>query len=491
MNTVVKVNNLFKRFLIGTNERLTLFQTLRYKLSGENPARELWALQNINLELKKGEMLAIIGPNGSGKTTLLKILAGIIKPTFGNFSIEGNVSTIFELGLGFNPRFTALDNIYMYGALHGITKKDINKKLDAILDFAELKDFVGAKINDFSSGMRARLAFATVIQTVQDIILVDEVLTVGDLAFQKKCVNIFEKLLNNGHTILFVSHGIGEAKRICSKALYLDKGKQIGFGNLNDLEQLYNKAVLENKINTTIQTIEIKNVIDNRQLDKKNINLIVFFKQIQDTLLNILKKIKNVWKKDVLFFVSGFLLPFIIIIIGLLIDYLPSIKQKINEQNQKKLYEKAIMLKNKGEIDKAIEMLNEYLKHNINSTSANIAIFEILLEKQNYTEALEIAQRLVNDIEPNNLWLIKTIANLYFEKNKFDFAIEFYIKMLMLSKEQNNIEEIKNAYLSIVRTYIELNNKKLAKQYSNEAKKIFPELKNITDELLFQTRYSE
>jgi ABC-type polysaccharide/polyol phosphate transport system ATPase subunit len=188
--TVIEVNNLFKRFLIGTTEKLTMFQTLRYKLSGLSPLKELWALKNINLKINEGEMVAIIGPNGSGKTTLLKIIAGIIRPTFGTIKVNGEISTIFELGLGFNPRFNAIENIYLYGALHGLSRQEVKKKLDAILDFAELKDFAGTKLADFSSGMRVRLAFATIIQTVKEIILVDEVLSVGDTAFQKKCITI-------------------------------------------------------------------------------------------------------------------------------------------------------------------------------------------------------------------------------------------------------------------------------------------------------------
>lgn len=237
--TIVETKNLCKKFYIGTTERCTLFSTIRYKLSGEMPTRELWALKNINFSVKKGEMIVIIGPNGAGKTTLLRILSGIMFPTSGTYEVKKRVSCVFELGLGFNPRFTALQNVYLYGALHGLSKKEINKKLPEIIEFSELKDFMGAKLREFSSGMRARLAFATVIQTIEGIVMVDEVLSVGDASFQKKSQGAFEKILNEGNTILFVSHGPGAVKKLCSNALYLDKGNQIGFGPIEEMEKLY------------------------------------------------------------------------------------------------------------------------------------------------------------------------------------------------------------------------------------------------------------
>lgn len=236
---VIQTNNLSKKFKIGTRERLTLFTSLRYKLSGDYPETDFWALKNISFSVKKGEMIAVIGHNGAGKTTLFRILSGIMKQTSGTFNITENVSCMFELGLGFNLRFTAIENVYLYGALHGISRKEIDKKMDAIVEFAELDKFMGAKLGEYSSGMISRLAFATVIQTLQGIILVDEVLAVGDVAFQKKCTKAFEKVLNEGHTILFISHGIGEERKLCSNALYIDHGQQMAFGPMNEVEQMY------------------------------------------------------------------------------------------------------------------------------------------------------------------------------------------------------------------------------------------------------------
>lgn len=240
-NIVIETNHLSKRFKIGTNERLTFFTSLRYKLSGSLPEKDLWALKDISFKVKKGEMIAVIGHNGAGKTTLFRILSGILKQTSGTFTVKEKISCMFELGLGFNLRFTPLENVYLYGALHGISRTEIKKKFDSIIEFAGLENFVGTKLGEFSSGMISRLAFATIIQTLQGIILVDEVLSVGDIAFQKKCTQAFEKVLNDGHTILFISHGIGNAKKLCTNALYIDHGNQIAFGPVNEVEEMYYK----------------------------------------------------------------------------------------------------------------------------------------------------------------------------------------------------------------------------------------------------------
>ncbi|MFC2061738.1 ABC transporter ATP-binding protein [Elusimicrobiota bacterium] len=236
---VMEVKNLSKKFYIGTTDKLTLFSSLRYIISTEMPKEELWALENINFSVKKGTMTAIVGPNGAGKTTLLRVLSGIMKPTSGEYEVKEDVSTIFELGLGFNPMFTALQNVYLYGALHGLSRKNINEKLPKIIEFSELHKFMNTKLRDFSSGMRQRLAFATIIQTASGIIMIDEVLSVGDMSFKKKCFKAIEKLLSNNNTILFVSHGLGDARELCSKALYLNKGKQRGYGSVENMEELY------------------------------------------------------------------------------------------------------------------------------------------------------------------------------------------------------------------------------------------------------------
>lgn len=238
-NEIIKVEGISKRFDIGTKERMTLLATIRHKLSGEYPTREVWALKDINFSLKKGEMAVIVGPNGAGKTTLLRILAGIMVPTFGKYEIGGQVSCIFDLGIGFNPKFSAIDNVYMYGALLGISRKELDKKLPDIVEFSELGDFMGAKLSEFSSGMRSRLAFSTIVQTIKDIIMVDEVLAVGDASFQRKCMATFENLLNQGKTIIYISHSPIGVRKFCNKALYINHGRQMAFGNFDEVTEMY------------------------------------------------------------------------------------------------------------------------------------------------------------------------------------------------------------------------------------------------------------
>jgi ABC-type polysaccharide/polyol phosphate transport system ATPase subunit len=232
---VLETHNLSKRYKIGTIKRLTLFSSLRYKLSGEYPNRELWALKDINISVNRGEMVVVIGPNGAGKSTLLKVLSGIMSHTSGSYCVYEEISCIFELGFGFNPMFTALENVYLYGALHGFSRKQVNKMLERIVEFSGLDEFMGAKLRDFSSGMRARLAFATIMQMVKGIIMVDEAMAVGDMSFKKKCLEEFQRLLNEGNTIIFISHDPGSIKNLCTRALYIDKGVQKEYGPAVDV----------------------------------------------------------------------------------------------------------------------------------------------------------------------------------------------------------------------------------------------------------------
>jgi len=247
MDPVIETKNLSKIFNIGTRERLTLFSDLRYRLSGEYPKRELRALSDINIKVNKGEMVAIIGPNGAGKTTLLRILAGIMAHTAGSYMVKGEVSCVFELGLGFNPRFTAIENVYLYGALHGLTRREMDLKLPSIINFSELGDFMGAKLSEFSSGMRARLAFATVIETLQGIVMIDEILAVGDVSFQDKCAGAIDGILEKGNTILYITHGLDVLRKYNGKALYIDGGNQIAYGDMKEVAGLYERDVSQKK----------------------------------------------------------------------------------------------------------------------------------------------------------------------------------------------------------------------------------------------------
>ncbi|MBN2407342.1 MAG: ABC transporter ATP-binding protein [Elusimicrobia bacterium] len=239
---IIRTENISKMFMIGSTDRYTMFNTFRYKLSGETPKKELWALKNINISVNKGDVVAIIGPNGAGKTTLLRIISGIMKATSGSYSVRGSVTSIFELGLGFNPMFTALQNVYLYGALHGLSRKKVDAILPKIVEFSGLEDFMGAKLSEFSSGMRSRLAFAMIIQTVEDIVLVDEIMAVGDISFQQKCLSTYEKMIEEGKTLIFVTQSLdGRLEEICTGALYINRGEQILYGPPEEATALYNR----------------------------------------------------------------------------------------------------------------------------------------------------------------------------------------------------------------------------------------------------------
>ena len=208
--------------------------------------QEFLALKNINFTVKRGESWGLIGKNGSGKSTLLKLISGIIRPYQGNVTVNGSISPLIELGAGFDPELTARENIFLNGALLGYSKRFIESHFQEIVDFAELNDFIDVPIKNFPSGMSARLGFA--IATVQkpDILIVDEVLAVGDFAFQQKCKERMEHLLSNGTTLLFVSHSIEQVKELCSKAIWIDNGEVRAIGETHSVSQEYISSMVNN-----------------------------------------------------------------------------------------------------------------------------------------------------------------------------------------------------------------------------------------------------
>lgn len=239
---MIKIENVSKIFHIPSEKR----QSLKMKIINvfnRTTYTNFTALENINLEIKKGEFIGIIGKNGSGKSTLLKIITGIFPPTTGKIRIAGEISAFLELGVGFNEELSARDNIYLYGAILGLTRKQINQRFNEIIRFADLEKFVNTKLKSFSSGMQVRLAFSTAIQANADIYLVDEVLAVGDTDFQNKCYDIFERFKREGKTILFVSHDLESIKRFCSKAIWLDHGSIIAEGDAESIICKYLKSI--------------------------------------------------------------------------------------------------------------------------------------------------------------------------------------------------------------------------------------------------------
>jgi ABC-type polysaccharide/polyol phosphate transport system ATPase subunit len=202
------------------------------------------ALNDVTFSVEAGEFFGVIGPNGSGKSTLLRILAGIYVPDQGHVRVNGVLSPFIELGVGFNPELTARDNIRINGTLAGLTKRELEQRFDEILAFAELERFVDQKLKNYSSGMLVRLAYSIAIQIPFDVLLLDEVLAVGDEAFQEKCFATFERFKDEGKTIVFVSHALDLMERFCDRVLLLEGGVMQAVGSPEDIAELYRERVL-------------------------------------------------------------------------------------------------------------------------------------------------------------------------------------------------------------------------------------------------------
>ena len=243
---VIEVKNATVRFNKSAESISGLKEYIIKMLKRELMFQEFLALKNINFTVKRGESWGLIGKNGSGKSTLLKLISGIIRPYQGNVTVNGSISPLIELGAGFDPELTAKENIFLNGALLGYSKRFIESHFQEIVDFAELNDFIDVPIKNFSSGMSARLGFA--IATVQkpDILIVDEVLAVGDFSFQQKCKERMENLLSNGTTLLFVSHSIEQVKELCSKAIWIDNGEVRAIGETHSVSQEYISSMVNN-----------------------------------------------------------------------------------------------------------------------------------------------------------------------------------------------------------------------------------------------------
>ncbi len=243
----IAVRDLSKRFRIPREKRRTIYENILGLIQGGYGYDEFWALRDIDFTVKKGEALGVIGSNGSGKSTLLKILAGVIYPDKGSVKINGRLAPFLELGVGFHPELTARENVYLYGAILGLTRKEINRKYEDIWEFAELKRFENVKLKSFSSGMYVRLAFSTAIQACPDIFLLDEVLAVGDEHFQKKCKGKMEEIKRSGKTIVFVSHDLESVEGLCDKTILLSGGRIAAIGESGRIIKEYRDLIIHDE----------------------------------------------------------------------------------------------------------------------------------------------------------------------------------------------------------------------------------------------------
>lgn len=200
---------------------------------------EKCVLNNVNLDINKGEVVGIVGTNGAGKSTLLKIITGVLTPTSGKVEIQGKIAALLELGTGFNPEFTGIKNIFLNGTMMGFTHEEMQQKLQSIIDFADIGDFIYQPVKTYSSGMFARLAFAVAINVEPEVLIVDEALSVGDLRFQMKCMDKMKSMMDGGVTVLFVSHDINAIRRLCTKAVWLKDGEVQSFGETNRVCDMY------------------------------------------------------------------------------------------------------------------------------------------------------------------------------------------------------------------------------------------------------------
>lgn len=267
MTSAVKVENLSKKYLInhlvGTQPR-SIREAVSRKLSSILPfgartsgaaladddgnkstVEEFWALRDVSFEIKEGERIAVIGGNGAGKSTLLKILSRITEPTSGQIAIRGKVSSLLEVGTGFHPELTGRENIFLNGAILGMPRTEILRKFDDIVQFSGVEQFIDTPVKFYSSGMYVRLAFSVSAWLEPDILIVDEVLSVGDQAFQKRCMDRMRELTSSGRTVLFVSHSMSAVKSMCQKALYLKKGEVVSFSAVDDAAGEYIRTITQ------------------------------------------------------------------------------------------------------------------------------------------------------------------------------------------------------------------------------------------------------
>ena len=235
------VDNVSMKFNLSKEKVDSLKDYIIKSINKEIKYNEFWALQNVSFTVEKGDRVGILGLNGAGKSTLLKVIAGVFKPTEGSVTKHGKMVPLLELGAGFDQQYTGKENIYLYGAMLGYSKEFIDEKYDEIVKFSELKDFIDVPIKNYSSGMKSRLGFSIATVVSPKILILDEVLSVGDAKFRKKSEKKVLSMFDSGVTVLFVSHSLAQVQRICNKAMILEKGKLIAYGDIDTISKQYEK----------------------------------------------------------------------------------------------------------------------------------------------------------------------------------------------------------------------------------------------------------
>ena len=266
----IKVDNVSIKFNLSQEKLDSLKEYILKLVQGKVKYNEFWALQDVNFTLHKGDRIGILGLNGAGKSTLLKVIAGVYKPTTGKVTRKGVLAPLLELGAGFDKQYTARENIYLYGAVLGYSKAFIDEKFDEIVEFSELEEFLDVPLKNFSSGMKSRLGFAICTAVNPDILILDEVLSVGDAKFRKKSEKRVMDMFEEGVTVLFVSHSLAQVKRICNKAMILDHGKMLAFGDIDEIAEQY-AAFIEDKVPKKKKKRKKKKVVENGSVGDKRV----------------------------------------------------------------------------------------------------------------------------------------------------------------------------------------------------------------------------
>ena len=257
INDISKVYKLYDNPMDRLKESLGLTRQKKYK--------EHYALDHVSFQVHKGETVGIIGTNGAGKSTILKIITGVLSPTQGEVVVDGRISALLELGAGFNQEYSGIENVYLNGTMIGFTKEEIDAKLQDILDFADIGDFVYQPVKTYSSGMFVRLAFAVAINIEPEILIVDEALSVGDVFFQAKCYRKFEEFKKMGKTILFVSHDLSSIGKYCDRVVLLNQGKKLAEGDAKEMVNLY-RRVMVNQYEDPAEKEDSTSSEDNQQV---------------------------------------------------------------------------------------------------------------------------------------------------------------------------------------------------------------------------------